>query len=44
MGKQRDLAAKVDLVETADKMTLRQLAARVRGFFGIHNYTETADL
>lgn len=43
MQNRSKLAAKVDLVETADKMTPRQLAARVRDYFDIHYYSALAD-
>ena len=36
----RELAAKIDLMETVDKLTPKQIAARVREFFDIHYYSE----
>jgi len=38
--KSKDLAAKVALVETVDKLTARQIAAQVRDYFDIHQFTE----
>ena len=37
MRKSKQLAGKIAAVERADKMTERQIAARVRGFFGLND-------
>jgi hypothetical protein len=42
MEKDGELAARIGLVETVDKLTPKQIAARVRGFFDIHYHTESS--
>ncbi len=43
VDKIRDLAARVEPVETVDKLTEKQIAARVRRFFSVRHYREAAD-